>query len=189
MGIYRDSKDIKEGQHMKLLKKIIHPSLKKLDENVYHRIAARAIIRKDKEILLLYTKHYDDYSFPGGGVDLNEDILEGLKRELKEEIGAVSYRLVSELGCIEEYRPYTYDGYSCMHMLSYYFECELTGPLQTPELEDYEVKNGMVAKWIDLKEAIAHNEHIIENRPKSMGYSVERETFILKMLLEGEKQL
>lgn len=173
---------------MRLLKKLIHPSLKNFDRNIYERIAARAIIRKDNEILLLYTKHYDDYSFPGGGVDLNEDILEGLKRELKEEIGAVSYKVISELGFIEEYRPYTYDGFECMHMLSYYFECELTGPLQAPQLEAYEIKNGMVAKWIDLKEAIDHNEILLRNKPDSMGYSVERETYILKMLLEGEKK-
>jgi 8-oxo-dGTP pyrophosphatase MutT (NUDIX family) len=172
---------------MKLLKKIIHPSLKKIDENIYERIAARAIIRKNDEILLLYTKHYDDYSFPGGGVDLHEDILEGLKRELKEEIGAVSYEIINELGLIEEYRPYNYKGYQCMHMLSYYYECELTGPLEAPELEHYEIKNGMVSKWVKIKDAIAHNENILESKPNSMGYSVERETFILKMLLEERK--
>lgn len=172
---------------MNLLKKIIHPSIENLEDHIYERIAARAIIRKDNKILLLYTKHYDDYSFPGGGVDLHEDILEGLKRELKEEIGAVSYEIIKELGTIEEYRPYAYDGYLCMHMVSYYYECELTGPLQAPELEQYEIKNGMVSKWVDLKEAIDHNEGLLKCKPDSMGYSVERETFVLKMLLEGKE--
>ena len=34
------------------------------------RIAARAIVIRDNQILMLYTQRYHDYSLPGGGVDV-----------------------------------------------------------------------------------------------------------------------
>lgn len=171
-----------------LLKKMIHPDLKTLDGKVFERIAARAIILKDHQILLLYTKRYDDYSFPGGGVDQQEDIIQGLTRELEEEIGAVSYKIKSKLGELEEYRPYFDENYDYMHMVSHYFICELTGPLNMPKFEDYEIKNGMESKWINLDEAIEHNEKLMADKPRHMGFSVERETYILKKIKSMQEE-
>lgn len=169
-----------------LLKKMIHPQIKSFEGRGFERLAGRGIFVKDGEILLLYTKRYDDYSFPGGGIDADEDILEGLSRELEEEIGAVDYEIIEKLGEIEEYRPYYKEAYDYMHMISHYFICKLTGPLVAPKLEDYEINNGMGAVWLKLEDAIRHNEGLIANKPESMGLSVERETFILKMIQEME---
>ncbi|QUH27060.1 NUDIX hydrolase [Serpentinicella alkaliphila] len=82
---------------MRLIEKIVHKSLEKLDGRVSKRITARGIILKDSKILLQYTKRYNDYSFPGGGVDPDEDLIRGLKRELEEETGATNIQIIDEL--------------------------------------------------------------------------------------------
>lgn len=165
-----------------LLKKMIHPQLESLEGKGFERLAGRAIILRGQEILLLYTKRYDDYSFPGGGIDPHEDIETGLARELAEEIGAVSYKVLSYLGEIEEYRPYYKEEYDFMHMISHYYVCQLTGPLVDVQLEDYEIKNGMERRWISLQDAIDHNEALMASQSEAIGLSIERETYVLKLI-------
>lgn len=164
---------------MKLLKKIVNPELKSLDGSIFKRIAARGIILKEHKILLMYTKYYDDYSIPGGGVDSEEALIEGLQRELSEETGAQEIEVISEYGYIDEYRPYYKEDYDLMHMISYLYVCDVKGDLQEAQLEDYEVANGMKAKWVDIDEAIQHNKKLIASN-NSIGDSLERETYILE---------
>lgn len=52
-----------------------------------HRIRAVAIIIKNEEVLLMFRRNRkkEFYVFPGGGVEDNESIEEGVLREVKEE--------------------------------------------------------------------------------------------------------
>ena len=43
------------------------------------------------------------------------------------------------------------------------------------------MKNGMKPVWLNIFDAIAHNEHTIANSDKK-GMSIERETFLLKTI-------
>ena len=52
--------------------------------NVVTRVKA-LIITSDNRILLGHS--HSEYQFPGGHVEANEDLLLGLRRELKEETG------------------------------------------------------------------------------------------------------
>jgi hypothetical protein len=52
---------------MQLLKKVIHPHIESFDGKIFKRVSARGVIEKDGKILLMYTKRYNDYTFPGGG--------------------------------------------------------------------------------------------------------------------------
>lgn len=165
---------------MKLLNKMVCPSLTNSEGIGYERIAARAIVTKGSKILLMYTKYYNDYSFPGGGVDSHEDLHQGLMRELHEETGAMDIRIISEFGYIDETRPYYKPEYDYMHMLSYFYFCSIGDDLGEAKLENYEISNGMSAVWIDIHEAIAHNRQVIANNEKSMGLSIQRETFVLE---------
>jgi len=168
---------------MKLLKKIINPELQTLDGTIFKRIAARGIILKGDKILLMYTKYYDDYSLPGGGVDSQEALIEGLKRELSEETGAHGIEVISEYGYIDEYRPYYKENYDLMHMISYLYLCVIQDDLKEAQLEDYEIANGMKAQWVNIDKAIQHNKELIKSQ-KSIGQSIERETFILERIKE-----
>jgi len=53
------------------------------------RVAARAIIVRDKKLLVQYYREGDESwcTTPGGGIDRGERLDEGLKREVREELG------------------------------------------------------------------------------------------------------
>ncbi|MGR5065064.1 NUDIX hydrolase [Photobacterium sp. DNB22_13_2] len=173
---------------MRLLKSTVHPDLENFEASVnqqqtFLRKAARGIILNGDNILMLYTERYHDYTLPGGGIDEGEDAIEGLIRELEEETGAQNIRDIREFGTYEEYRPWYKPDFDIVHMLSYCYVCTIDEQLGNTKLEDYEVKNGMKPVWINIFDAIAHNEHTIANSEKK-GMSIERETFLLKTIVD-----
>jgi len=107
---------------------MIHPDLESRDGRVLRRHAARGIVQKNEQILLLFTEHYNDFSFPGGGVDPGEDLAMGLHRELEEETGARDIRILEHLGFIEEFRPHWKPEYDLMHMTSHFFSPAIRRP-------------------------------------------------------------
>lgn len=173
---------------MRLLKRVVHPSITEVNLTPCHsdsftRIATRAIVIKNNKILLMFTQRYNDYSLPGGGVDNGEELIDGLKRELSEETGACEITNINAFGLYEEYRPHRSEKHfpecSIMHMLSYCFTCEIADQLGDNKLEDYEVNNGMTVCWVGIDEAIAHNMKTIKH-DKKQGLSIQRETYLMQ---------
>mgnify|MGYP000330205723 CR=1 FL=1 len=164
---------------MQLLKITTHPSISADNISQFTRITSRAIVLKGSQILLMYTARYEDYSLPGGGVDDFESIEQGLIRELQEETGAQNIKITGEFGLYEEYRPWYKDDYEVIHIKSYCYFCDINDTLGQAQLEHYEQQNGMQAKWVNIHEAIAHNERTIANSNKQ-GLSIIRETYLLK---------
>lgn len=168
---------------MKLLKTDTHLDLIGTSNlKTYERIASRGIIVNNNKILLIYTKRYNDYSFPGGGVDKGENIKDGLIREIKEETGAINIKIVEEFGVYEEYRPCYYKGYDQIHMLSYFYICSADYKLGVATPESYEITNGSIPIWVDISEAIKHNNNILISNAKSNGLSIKRETYMLELV-------
>ena len=166
---------------MRLLRSTVHPDIRSLEQSAFLRIATRAIILKGEMILMLYTERYHDYTLPGGGVDAGEDLQQGLIRELQEETGAQNIRNIRDFGLYEEYRPWYKDDFAIMQMKSYCYVCDIDSQLGETRLEDYEIKNGMKAVWLNVHDAIKHNEQTMLNSAKK-GMSIERETFLLKLI-------
>lgn len=164
----------------------VHPDVNLTRGKLIKRIAARAIVMKGRSILLMYTKRYNDYSLPGGGVDADEPIEDGLIRELEEETGATDIKIKRIYGYTEEFRPYYRSKNDCMHMISYLYTCTIGEHFKPAALETYEVKNGMTAIWIDIDEAIAHNRRVMQSRDEHLGLSIERETIVLEDIAKNE---
>jgi len=170
---------------MRLIHKHTNEAVQDLtDPVIYERTAARGIILDGQDILLIYTKRYNDYSFPGGGVDNGEDINQGLIRELEEETGALNIVVHETFGDYEEYRPSHYKGYSMVHMMSHFFVCSADRELGEASPEDYEVKNGSVPVWVNIHDAIKHNQKVMDEKEDSMGLSIDRETRVLRLVVE-----
>jgi 8-oxo-dGTP pyrophosphatase MutT (NUDIX family) len=174
---------------MQLLKTAFHPDVSPDDISptselrLIERQAARAIVVKGEDILLLYTQRYHDYSLPGGGIDEGEDEVAGLIRELQEETGAQGIRNVKAFARYDEYRPWHKADADIIHMISYCYECEIDYELGDTAFESHEVNNGMTPLWVNIHKAIAHNEDVIVNSDKK-GLSIERETYLLKQIVE-----
>jgi ADP-ribose pyrophosphatase YjhB (NUDIX family) len=160
---------------------IRHPAYPGSPRAIAHRRAVRGVALRGTKILLLYTRRYDDYSLPGGGVDDGESLEEALVREMAEETGARSIRLLGPLGWIDERRPH-WGEWDAMHMQSFVYRCEVDGDLDAPVMESYEVANGMRPEWVTLADAIRHNQSVLHRAPPSMGTSLLRETRLLEWL-------
>jgi len=170
---------------MQNLKTHYHPEIETLEnKSIFTRLATRSIAIQGDSILLLYTERYEDYSLPGGGLDAGEDKIEGMIRELSEETGAKDIRNIKPFGAYEEYRPWYKPDYDIQHMISYCYTCDIDKELGMSNLESYEKKNGMRAIWINIHEAIMHNKKTMATSDKK-GMSIERETFLLKLIAES----
>lgn len=169
---------------MQILKTQYHPEVQSLkNKSVFTRLATRGITFQGSNILLLYTERYEDYSLPGGGLDSDEDHIEGMMRELREETGAQDIKNVKPFGAYEEYRLWHKPDYDIQHMISYCYTCDVNKELGQTNLESYETKNGMRAVWVNIHDAIRHNEKTMATSVKK-GKSIERETFLLKLIAE-----
>lgn len=169
---------------MRHINTLIHPDIDHLDDKkIFQRNAARAIVLDGEDILMLYTERYHDYTIPGGGVDEGEDIIAGMVRELQEETGAQNIHLIKPFGLFEEFRPWIKGNADVVHMLSYCYTCKIDRHLGKTNYEDYEQKNGMKPVWINIHDAIAHNEKTMAESPKK-GMSIERETFLLHLIAQ-----
>jgi len=181
--VHRDFYLCNEG--MQILRTHYHPDIKSLEnKTIFKRQATRSIALRGGDILLLYTERYEDYSLPGGGLDKDEDRIEGMIRELIEETGAKEIKNIQAFGAYEEFRPWYKPDYDILHMISYCYTVDVSEELGTSKLESYEIKNGMKALWVNIHKAIAHNKRTMAGSEKK-GMSIERETFLLELIAEG----
>lgn len=75
-----------------------------------HIVAVDGIIENDAgEILLVKHRHHGIYTFPGGQVEVGENLMDALKREIMEETGARAE--VNKLICVSS-NTGTYQGYN-----------------------------------------------------------------------------
>ncbi len=116
------------------------------------RVTARALIVANDAVLLV---EFDDesglhYNLPGGGVDPGETIIEGLKREAKEE-ASVNIK-VGPLVFVIECEPSKNSSWAGpVHGLHLIFDCQLSGESR-PQLPDHPDANQTAVKWVKLSE-------------------------------------
>ncbi len=160
----------------------IHSQIDTIDnKSIFQRKATRAIALRGDMILMVFTERYHDYCLPGGGIDDGEELIPGMIRELQEETGAKNILDIREFGIYEEYRPWYKPDFDIQHMVSYCYTCSVDQELGETSLEHYELDNGMKPQWINIHDAIAHNEETMATSEKK-GMSIERETYLLHLI-------
>lgn len=150
---------------MKLLKEITDKSLgleggaEKLGEKYECRKSGRAILLNEKgEMATQYLQNHTYHKLPGGGVDPGETTEEATRREIMEEVGCDS-ELVSPIGMTLEYR----NEYDLLH-ISYCYVAKVVGEVGKPQLEEGEIAEGQITRWLAPKEVL---EKMKSDRPKT----------------------
>ena len=111
------------------------------------RLTARAILKNENHLYaVMYSEDFDFYSFPGGGIEKNEDTINALKREIKEETGC-NCDHIEELGYVEENR------FHCDYtQISYYYVVTTNDTELKPDFTQTEVRHKTTVAWHTLEE-------------------------------------
>lgn len=154
-----------------------HPSakpvlLKKLDWHNYEqnwevvrRKAVRGIIRTDAgKYILVQSKKYGEFKFPGGGMEEGEEEKETLIREVQEETGfLVLPETIKYFGETIEKKKSFLEENTIFEQRSVYYFCQVAGTLPCKQcLTENELALGLELKEVDIKEAITQNRKIKE---------------------------
>lgn len=112
------------------------------------RRAGRAIIFDKGKVALIYVARHGYYMLPGGGIE-DEDIVNGLKREIIEELG-IEIELKNEVGAIVVY----FDRWS-KKQTDYCYTADKIGPNVDNALTDFELEEVHEVVWAqNIQEAI-----------------------------------
>ena len=152
------------------------------------RLTVKAIVLDSEEkIGLIGNKQNSFLQLPGGGIDANEDIQEGLKRECAEEIGCL-VEILSEIGCIDDYRPR-----DKKHCINYCYVVKVIGEKGAPNYTEKEAGIGMYTKWVSAQEA----KNIFEKQKQDLenglvtfyntGFNILRDYLFLKQAISDRK--
>lgn len=117
------------------------------------RIGVRAILKHNDDFILVYNKHWNLYTLPGGGVNENESLIDALRREVKEETG-FNIKAIKEGLILSEYY---YDSAWQHH----FYYCETDGERDVQSLTQEEKDAGLETvsmSYIDVLDTFLNHE-------------------------------
>ena len=146
----------------------------------YKRPSARAIIIKNRKVALVYSKKYDYYKFPGGGIKENESNVDALIREVKEETGLIVFK-ESIVSYGKVLRIQKLDDERVLYQENYYYFCDVFDNIELQNLDDYEQEEFTLV-FVDPITAITKNSCSINATIR--GVMIERDVRILRLLVD-----
>ena len=151
-------------------------------DHTFTRNSARAIIIRDGRVAMIHSLKYDYYKFPGGGIEGEEDPIDAMIREAREEAGLVVVpETVRKYGYVHRIQKSTRDDTECFVQDNYYYLCETREDLVSQELDDYEANESYRLEFIDPETAIRKNRSVKESPYNKMMF--EREAMVLELLI------
>lgn len=123
--------------------------------NVRLRISVVALFVCDSEVLLLHQMtppEPDCWDLPGGGLEPTEDLLSGLRREVKEEIGLQRFTVERLLTVAEAF--YEEGEGQMLHKLDIIYQCRATPRPTTFATLDTEEVGPKGIRWIPITDLI-----------------------------------
>lgn len=159
-----------------------------LNSNYQNRKTVRGIIMNgEHQILLAYSPFFQDYTFPGGGVRSGETEIDALKRELKEEIGALNIEILNPLFSVSELK-YGLNGNNHIYLQTSIYYLIKVIHFGEQELVGREIKHGIHPVWIAPDEAIKQNRAVLtdqNHQQKGLKTVLIRENRVLTHLKEN----
>ena len=151
-------------------------------DKVFRRPSARAVIIKDDKLALVYSRKEKYYKFPGGGIHDNEDKMEALIREVREETGLVVIpESISEYGSVLRRQKDDRTEDKIFEQENYYYFCDVEDKTVYQELDDYEDDAGFELRMVDIDEAIAVNA-VYKSDVYFNEVMISREKRVLEMI-------
>ena len=159
---------------------------KETDE-VFRRPSARAIILQENKIALVYSKKEKYYKFPGGGIHDDENKIEALIREVREEVGmTVIPESIREFGSVLRRQKSDESENNVFEQENYYYFCTVENQLTSQELDDYEKEAEFVLRVVDIGTAIqANRDYQSDNFFDEI--MIKRELRVLQMIQQKMK--
>ena len=150
------------------------------DAPLHIRPSVRGIVIRDGKVLMVHSRKYDYYKFPGGGIEAGEDHIEALCREVREESGMmVDPASIREFGLV--HRRSRGDDGGVFIQDNFYFLCDACTHVGQ-QLDAYEADEGFTPEWITPEHAIETNRY--HDHGASEHVMLEREALVLERLME-----
>jgi 8-oxo-dGTP pyrophosphatase MutT (NUDIX family) len=151
-----------------------------LDCEAFVRPSARAIIVRKHTLAMIYSRKYDFFKLPGGGIEPGENGIQSMIREVKEETGlTVIPESVKEYGYVHRIQKGKHEPVFIQD--NYYYLCDVTEEVGDQELSDNEKAAEFVLQFVKPIVAISKNrEHDCKGEMDSM---LEREALVLEFLI------
>lgn len=169
----------------KISEKIIEKNIHTLIANKKRTTARAIIINEKKEILMLYSQMFNDYTFPGGGVGDDEDLIDALKREVLEETGIV-LKNIKHYGYIEEIRYGISGSDNVYDQTSHYYLAEVESQRE-PNLIFREKIQGLKAVYVEPTVVLEHNKKVRldkNHQIKGLKTVLIRENKVIQSLID-----
>jgi 8-oxo-dGTP diphosphatase len=123
-----------------------------MNTEIKFRVSVVGLFVHDGEVLLLHQvtpPESDCWDLPGGGLELGETLLQGLRREVQEETGLVAFQVMGLLTVVEGFFPQP-EGH-LMHTLNIVYQCALATKPLTLTSPDPEI-GPLGIQWLAIAE-------------------------------------
>ena len=130
--------------------------------HTFVRNSARSIIITNNKIAMIHSLKYDYYKFPGGGIENNENPIDAMIRETREESGlVVKPETIKEYGYVHRVQKSDLDETECFVQDNYYYLCEVEEYMIAQKLDEYEFKEAYTLEFIDSETVIRKNRDVM----------------------------
>lgn len=148
----------------------------------FRRPSVRAVIIKDGMVAMVYSRKFDYYKFPGGGIEKDESHTETLLREVREETGLIVIPdTVREYGSVLRIQRSCVDENVVFEQENFYYFCETEEGCGKQSLDEYENEEGFTLEFVSPVHAIEVNrthDHAVYDL-----LLIEREAKVLEKLI------
>ena len=157
MLMYYSKEEIEKYGTLAILIEVISLDIDIKNEAGAFKLRTSGIIIKDEKVLVLKSKTFKGYVYPGGHIMIGELSNYSIKRELKEEL---SYNfLVGDLFCVHENTYQVSD--KIKNEVCYYYRITSYDDIPDKSFIIKEVDNGQIKKheyhWIHINDLIKEN--------------------------------